>query len=291
MPTRKEIGEHYESEYLGLHPTLHLEDSKFKASEIVSILEKTITNEIDSMIFLGCGAGGVATEIQKIMGSPFFVGCDISSPILQIAKSVNKNLLLIKADCEEIPIRNNSIELVLLIDIVEHLKHPWKIIVESKRISQKWVIIRVPTDDCLFHNLKNRKDTWLSEWKMHSGHLWKFNLSFLKKLLEENGLTIIEIHVSKPSFSLIKGKSLIEIGLFILSRLIPSSIYPKLFPTENLILASVVREEKDCTQILNKPINEVETVSKEKKRCRKCGAETTIYANGMCAFCNSLNKD
>jgi ubiquinone/menaquinone biosynthesis C-methylase UbiE len=236
MPTKLEIAKYYEREYLNLEPLVHLEDSKFKASEILSILKKERLNKTFSVVELGCGAGGVSKELERTIQFPI-VGCDISSSILRIAKKVNKSLLLIKADCENIPIRSNSLDLVLLVDVIEHLNNPSKAIAESARISKKWVIIRTPFEDCLYHSLKKSKNDWASEWKSHCGHLWQFNLALIKKLLEQKGLIIVKIHISKYYLSGMNKNVVSNVIATVLTRLIPSQIYRRLLPSEHLILS------------------------------------------------------
>lgn len=237
VPTKKEIMQYYETEYSLLNPSLHIEDSEFKASEILSILRKMGIKKIDTLLFLGCGTGAISNELEKTIQTNFAVGCDISSSILKIAKNVNQHLILIKADCETVPIKNNSIDFVLLIDIIEHLKSPQQAIAEATRISKRWVLVRTPIDYCLYHNLRKDKDTWLSEWKMHCGHLWWFDLHILKTFLEQNRLNLILLHTSKTPFTLIKTNLFFRIIMFVLPRLIPGAIYRKLFPAEHLILA------------------------------------------------------
>jgi len=239
MPSKKEIVDYYEKEYAMLYPSLHAEHTKFKASEILSILQKLKLKKPLNILELGCGSGGVSKELGKAIKHHFFVGVDVSSSILRVAKKVNKNLLLVKADCEETPIKDKSFELVLLIDVLEHLKCPWKLIAESVRISKRWVIIRTPIEDCLYYRLRMSEETCVCRWKKCYGHVWRFNLPFLKKVLQENGLILVEVHISKCRVKSIREMSLDNIMRVILTRLIPSATYRKLFPSEHLILAIV----------------------------------------------------
>jgi ubiquinone/menaquinone biosynthesis C-methylase UbiE len=236
MFTKKEILQYYEKDYLDLNPSLHSEDSKFKASEILHLLKEESIGKMKTIVELGCGSGLVSKELAKAIHSTT-VGCDISGLILQKAKKMNPNLLPIRADCEQTPLRDKSVDVVLLIDVIEHLICPQACIAESARISKKYVIIRTPIEDCLYHNLRKSKDAWGSEWRSNCGHLWQFNQTFLRRMLEENNLKVIKAQLSKMPFSWIKRGSYSIFLAIVLSRLLPSSTYEKLFPGELTILA------------------------------------------------------
>lgn len=239
MPSKKEIVTYYEEEYLIFNPSLHLEGSKFKASEIFSLLETMKIKDIDTVVELGCGAGGISKELIKKMRISV-VSCDISSSILKVTRNVNKNLMLIKADCEQMPIRNKFADLVLAIDILEHLKNPREAVAEIARITKRWVVFRLPIEDCLYHKVKKSKEGWLTDWKIHAGHLWKFNLPFLRQLLKEHRLKVTKVCISKNPLIQSKGISVASIFFFIVTRFVPSLIYQKLLPAQHLILAQYV---------------------------------------------------
>lgn len=238
MPSKEELTKYYEEEYLGLNPTLHREDSLFKISEIMQLFKKNKISSEVSIVEMGCGSGRIGAVIAEINHS-VVVRCDISKSILYGAQKGNKfnSLAVVQSDCEQAPFKDNSVDVVLLIDVIEHLKNPETCIAESARITKKYVIIRTPLEDCLYHNMKKSKAAWASEWKEHCGHIWKFNQPLLEKFLSQNNLRVVEAKLSKLPFSWIKKRSLSTSIYIILSRILPSGLYKKLLPGEIVILA------------------------------------------------------
>ena len=240
MPTKKQILKFYEEEYPILNPSMHLEDSAFKVLEIYAILGGDRNRFKGSIIFdMGCGAGTIAKGLEKKLKANLSVGCDLSASIIKISRNETKSSLLLIGDCEQTPIRDKSINIVLMIDLIEHLQNPYMAIAEAARISARWIVIRIPIENCLYHKLKKSINVWLFEWKLHCGHLWKFNLSFIIKLLEHNNLKIIRVRNSRYPFSLLKGGVFKRVMAFLLPRIFPSRIYRRFFPDQVVILAEL----------------------------------------------------
>lgn len=244
-PSQKEIYKYYEEDYLTLCPSLHLEDSEFKSSEILSLLKPHVKSRMQGIVDLGCGGGAISKNLSEKLNKGQTIGVDLSTPILKVAKCANGALLLVKATCEQTPIRDESADIVILIDLLEHLRYPEKAIAEAARVTSRWVIIRVPLEDCLYRKITKRLRVRLQNrfWKSNYGHLWEFGLPFLINLLQDNGLKVIEVHTSKRPFLTMKGSLPYRLTEYSLAWLAPQPILLRLYPARCLILAKKARKE------------------------------------------------
>ncbi len=122
---------------------------KFLLNIFISNILKIVSNlaqkeNISYILDAGCGEGFIACEIRKQMPSINIVGIDISEQSLQLAKKLNSNVNFIKADITKIPYDRNAFDLVLALEVLEHLSDPQLALEELKRVTKKYCLISVP---------------------------------------------------------------------------------------------------------------------------------------------------
>ena len=118
--------------------------SNFKdASENTKIIASLIPSDVVSIADVGCGNGLITNELGK---KYTIVGIDRSEAAL---KNVTTDKL--QASCDAIPLNDQSYDLVLSSELLEHLDSTTfdKTILELKRISRKYILISVPFDESL----------------------------------------------------------------------------------------------------------------------------------------------
>ena len=107
------------SEYLKNHPTWHIEDSPWKAKQIIKILKQNSINP-KSIAEVGCGAGEILNQLYQSMSNDvIFTGYDISNDAIRLAKQREKKRLEFKR--ENILDTNSKFDLLLMIDVFEHI--------------------------------------------------------------------------------------------------------------------------------------------------------------------------
>lgn len=98
---------------------------------------------------LGCFIGEKLWQLPK--GRNYLaVGIDIALPALQIAKKVGfPNHKFIAADAQNLPFKNNSIDIVLAFDVIEHLTNPEKGFAEIARVLKPdgKLLLHIPIKD------------------------------------------------------------------------------------------------------------------------------------------------
>lgn len=108
-------------EYLQTNPTWHVEESPFKAKDIISLLERNHVSP--RLIFeVGCGAGEVLKQLQDRMGDHCeFWGYEISPQPYNLSRSRETERL----DFELADLTKEDgvhADLLLILDVVEHLE-------------------------------------------------------------------------------------------------------------------------------------------------------------------------
>lgn len=144
---------------------------------IASILDRFSKNKVDTILDLGCGVGSnapiLAPRAQKL------VGLDISPHALSFARTASYGSL-IEANAEEIPLPDESVDVVVCTDVLEHLDDQ-KAILEIKRVlkNKGLLVLTVPA----FPSLWNANDDY-------SHHLRRYRLDEIEALIRRVGLSV-----------------------------------------------------------------------------------------------------
>jgi SAM-dependent methyltransferase len=93
---------------------------------------KVITVADKEIVDLGCGEGILLEKIVKSFPSQHVSGVDIIPENIEICKKFGLPVLL--GDINSTDLSDNSVDLVLLIEVIEHLNEPVRTLKEIKRI-------------------------------------------------------------------------------------------------------------------------------------------------------------
>jgi methyltransferase family protein len=105
--------------YLESHPTWHLQDSPWKARQILKMLER---NRIQpqNLCEVGCGAGGILRELAAKFPETPMVGYEVSPQAFALcAKLTRENLRFQLGDFLE---TNDTYHVLMVIDVFEHVE-------------------------------------------------------------------------------------------------------------------------------------------------------------------------
>lgn len=106
-------------EYLKNNPAWHVEDSPWKAKQIIKMLNRNPIHP-KSIVEVGCGAGEILNQLYSSMpGDVNFTGYDISGDAIHLAKTREKERLEFKH--ENFLETNINPDLLLMMDVFEHV--------------------------------------------------------------------------------------------------------------------------------------------------------------------------
>lgn len=157
--------------YLKKNPTWHIEDSEWKSEQIFrmikrnSLMPKTICD-------VGCGAGETLKHLQENMDKECtFWGYEISPQAFEFCKKkANEKLHF---ELRDILLEKDVFfELILLIDLIEHLEDYFNFLREIK-FKSKYKILHIPLDLSVHSVLRSSKITRVRESVAHIHYFTK----------------------------------------------------------------------------------------------------------------------
>jgi len=182
--------------YIKKNPSLHEEDSLWKVSKIMPLVDKFIScinkDEIN-LLDVGGGAGIILKEVSIYINKKYGIKVnkyilDLSPGMLKIQKKRNPDMKkMLNEDICKTTFENKEIDLTLMIDVLEHISNPQKALNELRRISN-FVIFKVPLENCLFSELWNFVNKGKTrQYIIESiGHINIYNTQKLKQQIEKN---------------------------------------------------------------------------------------------------------
>lgn len=109
--------------------------------QIIKIIQEL---EINNLLDAGCGEGFIMHNTLRKISKVKIDGFDISKQALQDAKKILPNNNFFQGDITNIELPNNSYDLVVALEILEHLENQEVALKELKRVTKKYCLISVP---------------------------------------------------------------------------------------------------------------------------------------------------
>ena len=94
----------------------------------------------------GCGEGFTMDRLSKNKIGDKIEGVEYSKDALNLGKNLFPNLKFKKGSVYDLPYKDNSFDLVVATEVLEHLAEPAKVVKEILRTSKKYVLISVPNE-------------------------------------------------------------------------------------------------------------------------------------------------
>jgi len=94
-----------------------------------------------TLLDIGCGEGIVISKLLNQHKKLKITGIDLNKKTVQQAKNKNPNAKFQTMDATKLKLKNNSFDLTLNLEILEHLDNPGKAIKEAKRVSKKYCTV------------------------------------------------------------------------------------------------------------------------------------------------------
>jgi ubiquinone/menaquinone biosynthesis C-methylase UbiE len=149
-------------------------------------LEKSILSlNIKMCLDVGCGEGWISAHIKNIKKNIIVNSCDISDEIIKVAIMNNRDINFFVPSVYHLPFRENSFDLIVACEVLEHLEYPHDAIKEIKRVSNSLCLFSVPIEP-LWRILNILRGAYLKHFGNTIGHIQHWTKKqFTKVLIEE----------------------------------------------------------------------------------------------------------
>ena len=184
--------------YLENRPTWHLEDSQWKANNILKIImQNKLTAK--TVCEIGCGAGEILNQLhKKIALDTEFFGYDISRQAYQLCLQREKERLRFFNEDFFKTTKDKSFDIVLAIDVVEHIEDYFGFL---RKLKSRGVykIFHIPLDLSM---LSVFRVSPLMLRRKEVGHIHYFTKEMALSSLTDVGYEIIDYFFTRGSLEL-----------------------------------------------------------------------------------------
>jgi SAM-dependent methyltransferase len=185
MSKAPESKERYEGgRYLAANPTWHEEDSGWKARQILRLLRRRGEPAPASVAEVGCGAGGILHALQAGLPGARLAGYDISPDA--IARASRHAGGRLSFHCEDILRAGRSFDLLLCIDVFEHVEDPFAFLRAIRALAPR-VVFNIPLEMHVAGVLINHQ-LWT---RRRFGHLHFYTAALAFETLRECGYQVL----------------------------------------------------------------------------------------------------
>ncbi len=127
-----------------------------------------IKDEISSSLDIGCGEGYIS-QYMKSLGFDI-EGGDVSERIIDIAKYLHPDVTFNVKSIYDLGHYNKRYDLVMAVEVLEHLNNPEQALNELKKVSDKYVFISVPNEP-LFRICNMLRFKYVGDFGNTPGHI------------------------------------------------------------------------------------------------------------------------
>ena len=176
-----------DGEYIAKNPEWHVEESPWKARQILRMLRKNHLAP-KTVCDVGCGAGEVLRQLQEHLdGECMFWGYDISPQAVELAKSRANERLQFKLTgfMED---KDNFFDLILIMDVIEHLEDYFSFLREIKSKSH-YTLFHIPLDLSVQTVLRRNG---LLKVRESYGHIHYFTKETALHTLRDTGYEVLD---------------------------------------------------------------------------------------------------
>lgn len=151
-----------------------------------------ITSEKGRLLDVGCHSGLFTEKVVAKLKPSEIYGIDVSNgAILKAKKRVKKGNFQV-ADAHKLPFRTNYFDVVICLEMLEHVDNPVKVMYEIYRVMKKggYGIVLVPSDNLLFRFVWFLWNIKYPVWK--HAHVQSFQNSSLENLVKTVGFKVLK---------------------------------------------------------------------------------------------------
>lgn len=184
--------------YLEKNPTWHIEDSPWKANQILKLLNRNNLH-FKTICEVGCGVGEILIQLNNKMPGIDYVGYEIAPDAYELASRLEKeNIKFVNKDFF---LTREIYDLLLVIDVIEHVKDFYGFL-DGLKGRATYKIFHFPIDMTIYSLV--RKNIMRDREKL--GHIHYFSKDTILASLRDSGYQVFDwyytpgIEVNRSTF-------------------------------------------------------------------------------------------
>ena len=161
------------------------------------VVRKMIRGFPGNVLDVGCASGWLAARVAKMLPESSVTGVDVSQKMIRYGRLKHPDINFVHADAHKLPFPNESFDLIICTETLEHVINPLGVLMEIKRClaDNGEVIVSMDSGNWLFNLAwffwtKTKGKVW------QGAHLHKFNKNKLQKLFTQANFKVVEQQIS-----------------------------------------------------------------------------------------------
>lgn len=153
--------------------------------------------QIESILDAGCGEGFTLYKLSSNNIGKRLEGIDNSNEAIKLGSEMYPDLTLKKGSIYKLPYKDNAFDVVLCMEVLEHLNDPSKAVQELKRVTNTYVLFSVPNEP-FFIGANFLRGKYINSFGNHPEHIQHWTSFGFRKFLVQNGLEIVNLRRPFP---------------------------------------------------------------------------------------------
>ncbi len=164
---------------------------KLFLNNFLNTVVKTIRPlNIDSVLDVGCGEGFTLARLQKEKIGKSYEGIERDGAAIELGNKLYPRLKITKGDIYKLPFKNNSFDLIVCTEVLEHLDNPRKAYKELIRVSKKYILLSVPNEP-FFTIQRMARFQNILHLGAHPEHIQHWTVRGFSKFVKVRGVKLI----------------------------------------------------------------------------------------------------
>ena len=139
------IGNHY-NKYQGGNVAIRFLTQRFLGA-LDDLLDKAAdAGPITRVLEVGCGDGEIAERLRNRFPDAGITALDLPDAELRQHWDTRDGVEFFHGDAHNLPFADDSFDLVVAVEVCEHLTHPWSGLAEMARVSNRHLVLTVPRE-------------------------------------------------------------------------------------------------------------------------------------------------
>lgn len=161
-------------------------------------LEDSSSDKYKTALEVGCGEGYSTEKLRGYLPETIELhASEYVEKLVKRAQERNPDVEIMQENIYKLKRKDNSIDILFLLEVLEHLDYPTDAITEIKRVTSSYAIIGVPREP-IWRLLNFARGKYIRDFGNTPGHLNHWSSNAIVKYLEDNLGEVIAMEKPLP---------------------------------------------------------------------------------------------